>query len=109
MKRRPAEPTTPVERHDTIRKKIIALLIEREVSARELSAELMIPEREICDHLEHIKKTINKGEHHLKMTPARCEHCGFVFKKRERLKRPGKCPLCRSQLIREPIYSISPR
>jgi predicted Zn-ribbon and HTH transcriptional regulator len=107
MKKKTPEPAAPVERHDTIRRKIVALLLEREHSAKDLSIELRVPEKEIYDHLEHIRKTVNKGESELTVTPAACEKCGFVFKKRERLKKPGKCPFCRGELIREPIFRIN--
>jgi hypothetical protein len=38
--------------------------------------------------------------------PAVCKKCGFVFAKREKLKRPGKCPVCRGESIREPRFTI---
>jgi hypothetical protein len=41
------------------------------------------------------------------VTPAECRKCGFVFQKREKLKKPGKCPICRSESIEEPLFGIS--
>ncbi|MBA3060962.1 MAG: transcriptional regulator, partial [Nitrospirae bacterium] len=38
--------------------------------------------------------------------PAECAKCSFVFRKRERLKKPGKCPICRSEFIQEPLFLI---
>jgi predicted Zn-ribbon and HTH transcriptional regulator len=64
MKVKAKEPTIPVERYDTIRRKIAALLSEREMGARDLSAELRIPEREIYDHLEHVRRSAGKGGCH---------------------------------------------
>ncbi len=107
LKRRPKEPIIPVERPDTIRKYIVSLLEEYTMSAKEISAIVKIPERDVYDHLEHIRKTLNKGGHHLHHEPARCDKCGFVFQKRERLSKPGKCPLCHSQLILPPLFTIS--
>jgi predicted Zn-ribbon and HTH transcriptional regulator len=66
-----------------------------------------IPEREVAGHLEHIKKTIAPSGHHLIIMSAECKKCGFVFAKRDKLTRPGKCPVCRGESIREPRYSIS--
>jgi len=106
MNTRIKEPYVPVERFDTIRHRIVTLLSEHPNTARQMSAELRIPEREIYDHLEHIRKTMHTGPLRLLVQPATCEKCGFVFRKRERLKRPGKCPICRSESISEPLFSV---
>jgi predicted Zn-ribbon and HTH transcriptional regulator len=100
------EPLVPVERLDTIRHRIVSLLLVHPGTARQMSAELRIPEREIYDHLEHIRKTMHTGNQRLVVQPATCEKCGFTFRKRERLKRPGKCPLCRSESIAEPLFVV---
>lgn len=84
----------------------MSILKEGTVSARDISAEVRIPEKEVYGHLEHIRKTMDKKEHHMTITPAECVKCGFVFGKRERLKKPGKCPVCKGELIREPFFSI---
>jgi len=106
LKKRPKEPFIPVERHETIRQQIMDILAGEILSAKEISGHVRIPEKEVYEHLEHIRKTINKREQNLTVTPAECIKCGFLFKKRERLKKPGKCPLCRSELIQEPFFSI---
>ncbi len=106
MKTRVKEPEVPVERFDTIRRRIVSLLSVHSGTARQISAELRIPEREVYDHLEHIRKTMHTGTHRLVVQPATCEKCGFVFRKRERLKRPGKCPICRSESITEPLFAV---
>jgi transcriptional regulator len=100
------EPTVPVERFDTIRHRIVSLLSEHASSARQISLELRMPEKEICDHLEHIRRTVHKGAYHFIVEPACCERCGFTFRKRERLNKPGKCPLCRSESVIHPLFTI---
>jgi predicted Zn-ribbon and HTH transcriptional regulator len=105
-KRRPKEAVVPEERYETLRRRIIALLKERPFGGKELSGQLRVPERDIYEHLDHIRKTMNKGDHKLVVTPAQCEKCGFVFVKRGRLKRPGKCPICRSESLQEPLFSV---
>lgn len=109
MKQRPREPRVPPERHETVRKQIIAAIEGREMTARDLSVEVGISEREVHDHLEHIRKTMSKTDHRLILTPASCKKCGFVFAKRERLKKPGRCPVCHGESIEEPIFSIKGR
>jgi len=102
-KNKPKKPFIPLERHETLRQKIISELAGRTLSAKDLSAEVLISEKEVYEHLEHIRKTVGKG---LVITPSECRKCGFVFKKRDKLKKPGKCPVCRSELIEEPLFSI---
>jgi len=105
MKKRLKEPTEPLERYDTIRKYIISLLEEYCVSAKDISTYLRISENDVCDHLEHIRRTMNKANRRLNVMPAQCEKCGFIFTKRGRLTKPGKCPVCHSTLIRPPVFS----
>lgn len=106
MKNRPKKPSTPVERHETVRQEIISALEGRELSAKEISAEVRISEKEVYGHLEHIQKTVTNTGHSLVITPAGCRKCGFVFTRRDRFKKPGRCPACRGELISQPLFSI---
>lgn len=106
MKKKIKGPFVPEERHETVRRQITSILKEGTFSAKDISAEVRIPEKEVYGHLEHIRKTADKKERHMTITPAECVKCGFVFGKREKLKKPGKCPVCKGELIREPFFSI---
>jgi len=106
MKRRPKEPSVPLERRETIRRNIMSLLEGNTLSAREISVDVRISEREVYEHLDHIQRTVHKSKHHFIVSPAVCQRCNFVFRKRERLKKPGKCPVCQGELIQEPLFSI---
>ena len=99
-------PFIPREEYATVRQAIKTLLERRTLSARDISAIVRIPEKEVLDHLEHIRIASHKDVQHLLLTPALCKKCGFTFRKRERLARPGKCPLCRNEQIAEPLYCI---
>ncbi len=103
------EPVVPEERYETLRRRIVTLLREGPLSGKDLSNELRLPERDVYEHLEHIRKTMNKGDYKLVVLPPRCNRCGFVFRKRGRLKKPGKCPLCRSESVEEPVFSVESR
>ena len=107
MKIKPKEPSIPQEKHDTFRQEIISVLTKRTLSAREISAEIGISEKEAVDHLGHIRIAVRKSRERLMIIPAECKKCGFKFKKRERLTKPGKCPICRHKHIQEPRFSIS--
>ncbi|RPI36357.1 MAG: transcriptional regulator [Nitrospiraceae bacterium] len=108
MKKKAKEPIVPPERTGTIRQDIISLLEENAaLTAKDISAEVRIPEKEVYGHLEHIQKSLTKDGHHLHVKPAECLKCGFVFAKREKLKTPGRCPVCHEEHIQEPLFSIT--
>lgn len=106
MKKKPKGPVIPRDRHETVRRKIIDALERQTLSARDISSAVRISEKEVYDHLVHIQKTISKKDCSLKITPAECRKCGFKFSKRERLKKPGRCPVCRGETIIDPLFSI---
>ncbi len=109
MKKKSKEPASPPAVNDTVRQEIIAVLLERHSTARDLSAVVGIPEREVAGHLEHIRRTIAQSGKCLTVRPAECKKCGFVFTKRGKLTRPGKCPVCKGESIREPQFLIEER
>jgi len=90
-----------------MRHEILSALERGLRSAGEISREVRISEREVYGHLEHIRKTASRSANHLIITPAECRRCGFIFSKRERLRKPGRCPLCRGESIKEALFSIS--
>ncbi len=100
------KPVIPREEHSTIRQTIMTLLEHHTLSARDISAAVRIPEREVISHLEHIRASTLKIGGHLQIIPAVCKKCGFSFSKRERLSRPGKCPVCHNEQLAEPLYGI---
>jgi predicted Zn-ribbon and HTH transcriptional regulator len=108
VKKKAKEPFVPPERTGTIRQDIISLLEENAaLTAKDISAEVRIPEKEVYGHLEHVQKSLNKVGHHLHVKPAECLKCGFVFAKREKLKTPGRCPVCHEEHIQEAFFSIT--
>lgn len=98
--------TVPMERSDTVRHEIIKRLEGVTFSAKEISAAVRISEKEVYEHMEHILRSMSNKERQLKITPAECKKCGFVFSKRKRLKKPGRCPICKAETIHEPLFSI---
>ncbi len=100
------QPTVPAAVTDTVRQRIIGLLAGRSLSSQEISAEAGISEREVEAHLEHIRRSAHGFGVKLRVTAAECRKCGFIFHKRERLSRPGKCPVCRGQSISQPHFTL---
>ncbi len=100
------QPPVPAARQDTVRREIAALLRTGSFSAREVSAAVGIREKDVALHLEHLRRSLSRESRELVVTPAECLDCGFVFKKRERLRTPGRCPVCRSEAIAEPRFTL---
>lgn len=108
MKKALRKPAIPRKAEETVRHAVVALLGEGALSARDISMAVRIAEKEVYAHLEHIRRSIHATGGDLDVTPAECRNCGFVFAKRERLTPPGRCPVCRSEAILEPLYGIKP-
>ncbi|MDD3815921.1 MAG: ArsR family transcriptional regulator [Desulfocapsaceae bacterium] len=106
MKKREREPVIPRTVLETTRHAIMTLLVEGPISAKEISAAVGLPEKEVSGHLEHIRRSLHATSAVLEVEPAECRMCGFVFVKRERMTSPGKCPVCHHEAICDPLFSI---
>lgn len=77
------------------------------MSAKDVSKAVSIMEKEVAGHLPHIVRTLAAGGiSRLVVKPSECLKCAFVFKKRERLKTPSRCPVCKSEEITEMRFRI---
>ena len=93
---------------ETARERMIKLLLEAEypLSAKEIARELGIDsERTVYEELKHVSKSIRRMGLKLYVEPAYCKKCGYVFKD-AKIKRPSKCPKCKSQWIEPPHFII---
>jgi transcriptional regulator len=89
----------------TPRQAMKELLAEQPYSSLELSQLLSLSEKEVLEHLSHLARAISPGLH-FKIIPSVCKHCGFVFKKRDRLTRPSRCPICQHESISRPRFAL---
>lgn len=104
---RPKAPTAPGERDRTSRQAIVQTLLGRELTAKELSAEVRLSEKDVLGHLEHIRRGLrDEPGRRFVVVPSRCLDCGFVFGKRDRLGAPGRCPICKSERVEPPLFSV---
>lgn len=94
------------ERGETVRQSIRDALADGALTALEISGAVGIPERDVAGHLASIERGAKHRGERFVVEPARCEGCGFVFKKRERLSTPSRCPACRSERIHPPRFRI---
>lgn len=93
----------PEERNATIRQQILELLGQCELTIGDLSKEIGKSEKELYDHVESLIK--HKG---VKIIPAECVSCGFIFETRKKTTKPGKCPQCKGTRIEEPAFFCEP-
>ena len=87
------------------RKDLIGLLLNQPASLHELALRLDEHPRALEDDLHHLVKSLRHMPYHVRITPAACRQCGFVFSK-DKLHKPGKCPNCHGSWITEPLISI---
>ncbi|MCL5021979.1 MAG: transcriptional regulator [Nitrospirae bacterium] len=106
MKGKPKEPAVPPERSETLRQLIIELIDGHALSAKEISGNAGVSVKEVYGHLDHIQKTVDTKAYRFSIVPAVCKKCGFMFRKRGRLKKPGRCPVCKGETIEEPLFEI---
>ena len=90
----------------TIRQKIIELLSNSDLDARELSQELGVREKEVYEHLAHVGRSVKAEKKKLMIQASRCLQCGFVFEDRRRFTRPSRCPKCRQSYLQNPRFQI---
>jgi transcriptional regulator len=103
----PAKPPPfPKERSETIRVSLRRALERGWVTAHELSADVGLREKDVAAHLSHIERSLKKDGGQFEVDPAGCLECEFIFKKRDRLTRPARCPVCNSERISPPRFRI---
>ena len=90
----------------TVRQRIITLLTEVEMSARDLSQAICIREKEVVQHLVHVEKTVAVQKKKLVIRPFQCLDCEYLFKERKRYTRPGRCPRCKGTHVETPTFRI---
>ncbi|MBI2124529.1 transcriptional regulator, partial [Candidatus Pacearchaeota archaeon] len=86
------------------RQDIIRILEKQETTAQYLANIFETTLKEILEDLEHIEKSIKPKK--LKEVPAYCKSCNFMFKEREKISKPSKCPRCRSEWIEAQMFYI---
>ena len=89
------------------RKDMIDLLYESPMSVHQMAEMLEESPKDIEDDLKHLIKSLRNLPYHAHIDPAHCRKCGFQFNK-DKLHKPGKCPLCKNTWIDEPLIAIEP-
>ena len=87
------------------RKGLIGMLREHPLSINEMARTLGESSKDLEDDVRHLIKSLHNMPYRLVLVPATCRKCGFEFKK-DKLRKPGKCPKCNSTWISEPLIGI---
>jgi predicted Zn-ribbon and HTH transcriptional regulator len=92
----------------TLRQRLRGLLLREELSFGALRELLGVGVRALEEELRHVERTARGAGERLRVVPARCLACGFVFRERgaRHLHAPGRCPRCRSERIADPAFRI---
>ena len=104
----PSDPNAPPERNQTLRDALYQALREQPDTIRELSIRIGAQQKDLVHHLEHLERSLERGDERLVVEPARCLGCDYAFEDRTRLAKPGRCPSCKSTRITLPRFSIRP-
>ena len=88
----------------TRRQQIIEILQQNKQTAQQLANTFQVKLQDIIEDLQHIEKSIKPKK--LKITPAYCRNCNFVFKERSKISKPSKCPRCKSEWIEAQMFGI---
>lgn len=78
-------------------------LRDGEATARDLALLLGAQIKTVLADLEHVRRSHRKA---FRVRPAECTTCGFIFRKRDRLSTPSRCPECRSERTVGPWMEI---
>ena len=100
------EQPPPRPRTQTAREALREALLQGARTARELSVELSMQEREVLDHLGHLELSLARHGERLEVEPARCLQCRYEFADRMRLGKPGRCPRCKATRITVPRFQV---
>ncbi len=90
----------------TTRAKLADALREGPASARDLSQMVGISERDVRSHLDHVRRSVERGGERFIVEPAHCKKCGFSFESRKKVGIPSRCPKCKAERIEPPQFSI---
>lgn len=74
----------------------------------DIAGQLGVSPRDVADDLEHLLKSLEHSDYVAIVTPARCRKCELTFDERK-LRKPSKCPACRSTWIEAPLVEVRER
>ena len=89
----------------TPRQAIADVLRSGPCTALDVAHKLGMPLRRVVDDLEHVRRSVRSPERWT-VEPAECLACGFVYRGRERIDLPSRCPECHGEEIQPAKFGI---
>ena len=87
------------------RRHLIDLLSHEPRSISSLARELGASRSDLEDDLRHAIRSARAQGHFVRVIPARCKSCDFVFGE-DKLSKPSRCPACKGSRLFEPMLRI---
>ena len=87
------------------RRHLMDLLSQEFRSVSSLARELGSTRAAVEDDLRHAFRSARAQGHDVRVVPARCKSCGFIFRE-EKLNRPSRCPACKGTRLYEPMIGL---
>ena len=87
------------------RKHLIDLLSLEPRSISSLARELGAKRSDLEDDLRHAIRSARAHGHRIRVIPARCKSCDFLFDE-DKLSKPSRCPACKGTRLFEPMFRI---
>ena len=87
------------------RRHLIDLLSHESRSISSLARELGASRSDLEDDLRHAIRSARAQGHLVRVIPARCKSCDFVFDE-DKLSKPSRCPACKGSRLFEPMLQI---
>lgn len=87
------------------RKDLIPLLLDRSLTVTEISRFADQTGKDTVSDLEHLLQSLKHTEFKPMIENAVCKKCGFEFGS-DKLRKPSKCPKCKSTWVTEPRIKL---
>jgi predicted Zn-ribbon and HTH transcriptional regulator len=87
------------------RKHLIDLLSTEPRSVSSLARELGARRGDLEEDIRHAIRSARAQGHRVRVIPARCKSCDFVFGE-DKLAKPSRCPACKGTRLFEPMLQI---
>jgi transcriptional regulator len=81
------------------------MLLEHPMTVSEISRFVEQPGKDTLSDLEHLLQSIKHTVYKAVIEVAACKKCGFEFSS-DKLRKPSKCPECKSTWVTEPRIGL---
>jgi predicted Zn-ribbon and HTH transcriptional regulator len=90
------------------RKDLIPLLLEHAMTVSDIARFAEQSGKDTAADLDHLLQSLKHTEYKAVIEPAVCRKCGFEFGP-EKLRKPSRCPKCKSTWVTEPRIRLATR